>query len=431
MTSKQSMRFAQQLYEEGLITYHRTDSFNLSSSSLEQARKYIQQKYGDQYLPEKPRVFSRKSKNAQEAHEAIRVTQVSRTSDQVQAMGKKMTPRHAKLYDLIWKRFVASQMNPALYDQTTVLINAKSPQAIAGVQAKEVTLKSNGSVLKFDGWMRLFQSRQDQILPSVEEAQILYYQNLNAVQKFTQPPPRFNDASLVKELESKGIGRPSTYASIISVIVDRGYVQRLEKKFWATKVGITVADFLVKHFKDVMDYDFTKEMEDDLDIISHGKKDWRKVLASFYKPFIKNVKDVEKNAERATVPVEKTGKKCPDCHKTDGGEIVIREGRFGKFLSCSRFPDCKFTENIVEDLGGQKCPLCGEGKVIMRNTRWGKKFFGCQKYPECDWASWKQPEKDLKITPAEWKKMQAERAARAKKRGKGKWKTKGKKAKKK
>ncbi len=229
---------------------------------------------------------------------------------------------------------------------------------------------------------------------------------------------------MVKELEKRGIGRPSTYASIISVIVDRGYVERIDKRFTATAVGLTVSDFLCKYFKEIMDYDFTAEMEDDLDVISNGKKEWRQVIASFYKPFIKNVDKVTKDADRVQVPVEKTGKKCPVCGQTEGGEVVIRTGKFGKFLSCSRFPECKYTENIVEKLEGVNCPLCQEGKVIVKNTRWGKSFFGCERYPECDWASWKKPEKGMRVTPKEWAKMQAERAAKAearKKSGKGRW----------
>lgn len=418
MTSKQTMRLAQNLYEEGLITYHRTDSFNLSQQAVAAARQYIQTEYGDSYLPGAPRIFTKKSKNAQEAHEAIRVTDVTKLSGDIHGHAAKITPRHIKLYDLIWRRFVASQMEAARYDQTSLKIAAQPEAKSKKKSAQEVLLKSTGSVLKFDGWMKLFQSQQDRILPPVEVDQELFWQDLNAAQKFTQPPPRYNDASLVKELEKRGIGRPSTYASIISVIVDRGYVERIERRFWATKVGVTVSDFLIKYFEQIMDYEFTAEMEDDLDVVANGEKDWRKIVAEFYKPFAKNVEDVIKNAKRVQVPVEKTGKKCPECGKTEEGEVVIREGRFGKFLSCSRFPECKYTENIVEKVDGVKCPLCQEGKVIVKNTRWGKQFYGCERYPECDWASWQKPEKGLKITAAEWKKMQAERAKKKKARAK-------------
>ena len=411
MTSKQTMRLAQQLYEEGLITYHRTDSVNLSSQSIAMARDYINQRYGQEYLPSSPRVFRGKSKNAQEAHEAIRITDVALSSDDVRTKSSKFTERHVKLYDLIWRRFVSSQMKEALYDQTAITIAATADKNI-------YTLRASGSVLKFDGWMRLFPSRSDTLLPEVSSKQNLAFVQENALQKFTQPPPRYNDASLVKELEKRGIGRPSTYASIISVIVDRGYVDRIDKRFIATPIGTTVSDFLLKHFPQIMDYDFTAEMEEDLDRISQGKKEWKKVVKDFYQPLDKTIEKVKDDADRVQIPVEKTGEKCPTCGESDGGEVVIRTGRFGKFKSCSRFPDCKYTENIVENLGDQQCPLCQKGDVIIKNSRWGKSFFGCSRYPECDWASWQKPEPGLKLTKAEWEKMQAERKARAAKRKK-------------
>lgn len=425
MTSKQTMRLAQQLYEEGLITYHRTDSVNLSQQALGMAREYLQSTYGSHYIPEKPRYFSSKSKNAQEAHEAIRVTDPKVTADQVPAAGAKMTARHQKLYELIWRRFLASQMKSAIYDQTAVLIDSKA----SATDSQTITLKANGSVLKFDGWMKLFPQRQDRILPDVQEGQQLGANEIFAAQKFTQPPPRYNDASLVKELEKRGIGRPSTYASIISVIEDRGYVTRDQKRFVATPVGMTVCDFLVKHFETIMDYDFTAEMEEDLDRIARNEKEWKSILRSFYTPFAKTIEKVEETADRAKVPVEKTGEECPTCRENvekgelaaqEIGEIVIRSGRFGKFKSCSRFPDCKFTQNIVEKLDGQNCPLCEEGDIIIKKSRWGKPFFGCGRYPDCDWASWKKPEPGLKISAAEWKQMQEERKERMAKRKKTK-----------
>jgi DNA topoisomerase-1 len=425
MTSKQTMRLAQQLYEEGLITYHRTDSFNLSTQALDMARGHIKTVYGDKYLPEKPRVFASKSKNAQEAHEAIRVTDINVTGTDVLKAGKKMTNRHQQLYDLIWKRFVASQMEKAVYDQTTFFVESTN----AAHSKTAVTSKATGSVLRFDGWMKLFPGSGDTILPEVAEGQPVAAEEVLGVQKFTQPPARYNDASLVKELEKKGIGRPSTYASIISVIESRGYVVRDNRRFVASPVGITVVDFLKKHFDTIMDYDFTAEMEEDLDRISRGEKEWKSILREFYKPFAAKIEKVEEKAERAKVPVEKTGEKCPTCQEqvdagelpaADQGEIVIRSGRFGKFKSCSRFPDCKFTENIVEKLGDQKCPVCDEGDIIIRKSRWGKPFYGCSRYPDCDWASWGKPEPGLKISKAEWKKMQEERKARMEKRKKAK-----------
>ena len=268
------------------------------------------------------------------------------------------------------------------------------------------------------------------------EKQDLFFAQLNSAQKFTQPPARFNDASVIKELEKRGIGRPSTYASIISVIVTRGYVERENKRFFATPVGMTVSDFLIKHFKDIMDYDFTAEMEEDLDRIARGEKDWRKIVGEFYKPLEAQIEKVVDKAERMQVPVEKTGDKCPTCleaqkaNTLEGeiGEVVIRTGKFGKFKSCSKYPECKFTENIVITVDDVVCPLCGKGEVIAKNTRWGKLFYGCGTYPKCDWASWKKPEKGDKVTPAEWKVMQEERKKRAEARkarfaAKGKGKT--------
>ena len=411
-SAKQTMSLAQQLYEEGLITYHRTDSFNLAASAVEMARSYIADNYGQEFLPKEARVFSKKSKNAQEAHEAIRVTDVN-TRENDLPNNDKLTDRHHRLYDLIWRRFVASQMEAAVYDQTTILVEAKKKEA-----KNTYLFKTVGSVMKFIGWKKLFKNAEDRLLPDLTEGEKLNYLDINPLQKFTQPPARYNDASLVKELEKRGIGRPSTYASIISVIVDRAYVDRQEKRFFATPVGITVSDFLVENFEEIMDYDFTAEMEEDLDRISLGKKDWVKVVDSFYKPLSKKIKTVDKDADRVQVPVEKTGEKCPECaklveagelKKSEAGEIVIRTGRFGKFKSCSRYPDCKFTENIIETLPDQKCPLCGEGEVIVRNTRWGKPFFGCGRYPDCDWASWKKPSPDYKVTKKEWEEIKKRR----------------------
>ncbi len=424
MTSKQTMTLAQHLYEEGLITYHRTDSFSLSGNALSMARGYIQGRYGEEYLPEKPRVFANKSKNAQEAHEAIRVTDVNFPVDEVPAKGAKLTARHQKLYDLIWRRFVASQMERAVYDQTKIVITATAKDKKSFSKA---SLKTNGSILKFDGWMKLFPSGTDTILPDVKDGQDLYYQDLNAAQKFTQPPARYNDASLVKELEKLGIGRPSTYASIISVIEDRGYVEREDKKFKPTAVGTTVSDFLVKNFTDIVDYDFTAEMEEDLDRIARGEKEWRKVLGVFYKPFEKKIDEVLENAERSKVPVEKLNKPCPDCGKEEKGELVLRTGRFGKFISCSRFPDCKYTDNFEEKIEGVDCPLCQKGEVVVKRTRRGASFYGCSTYPKCDWASWKEPKKGDTVTAEEWAEQQAARKARMAKRKKGKAKAKKKK----
>jgi DNA topoisomerase-1 len=412
MSSKQTMRLAQDMYEEGLITYHRTDAVNLSTQAIGMARSYIEKTFGKEYLPAQPRAFANKSKNAQEAHEAIRVTDVYVSANKVGTLGGKMSERHAKLYDLIWRRFLASQLPSAVYDQTTITVEAKMTTDVA-------TLRSSGSILKFDGWLKLFPDREDTILPSLEKGEVVDFREKNAAQKFTQPPPRYNDASLVKQLEQQGIGRPSTYASIISVIEDRGYVERDAKRFVASAIGMTVSDFLLQHFPVFMEYQFTAEMEEDLDRISRGEKNWVKVVADFYKPFHEKIAAAG-DADRAQVPVEKTGEKCPKCGDLPegGGEIVIRSGRYGKFKSCSRFPECDFTENIVDKVEGVVCPLCQTGEVIARKSRWGKEFFGCARYPECDWASWKKPEVGMVVTAEEWKAQQAIRKEKAAKRAK-------------
>jgi len=412
-SGKQTMQLAQQLYEEGLITYHRTDSLNLSQSSIQMAREYVGRTFGEQYLPEKPRYFANKSKNAQEAHEAIRVTEASVMSDKIIHKSGRFSNQHVRLYDLIWRRFLASQMESAIYDQTTVTTEF-SPTQKSVIENGEA--RTTGSIISFDGWMRLFPSGEDVIIPDLQQDQSVAYTDHSAQQKFTQPPPRYNDASLIKILEQKGIGRPSTYASIISVIEDRGYVEKTDKKFFATAVGMTVTDFLMEHIGSFMDYEFTAEMEEDLDRIARGEKKWRKVVADFFGPFAKKIAKVEVNAERKQIPVEKTGVACPTCGETEHGEIVIRAGKFGKFKSCSRFPDCKYSENLVQTVVGVVCPLCQKGEVAIKQTRWGKSFFGCKRYPDCKWASWKQPEPGETITEAEWAVLQAAREERKQKR---------------
>ncbi len=411
-SGKQTMQLAQQLYEEGLITYHRTDSVNLSQTALDMAREYIGSQFGPNYLPAQPKFFAKQSKNAQEAHEAIRITHIGTMESDITSKSARFSSQHAKLYGLIWKRFVASQMETAVYDQTAVDVEFTPKKANI---VKNGVIKVTGSVLKFDGWMKLFPDREDSILPELVQGQVIHFTDMFAAQKFTQPPARYNDASLIKELEKKGIGRPSTYASIISVIIDRGYVEREQKKFFATAVGMTVTDFLIEHFEQIMDYEFTAEMEEDLDRISLGKKKWKDVVGSFYKPFEKKIELVTEKAERTQIPVEKTGEKCPDCGDTEHGEIVIRAGRFGKFKSCSRFPECKYTQNIVEVVEDVVCPLCQKGQVTIKNTRWGKPFFGCGRYPECNWASWKKPEKGEQITQAAWEVLQKAREERKQK----------------
>ncbi len=408
-SSKQTMRLAQGLYEEGLITYHRTDSVSLAGQAVAAARDYITKHLGKPYLPDQPRFFANKSKNAQEAHEAIRVTDLELDPQKLSAEG--LTAQHVKLYDLIRRRFLASQMSAAQYDSTTVTITAEKNHHTAGLTA-------SGSILKFPGWLSQFSPGDDVILPPLKADQPLYFIDNRFAQKFTEPPARYNDASLVKELEKRGIGRPSTYASIISVLEERGYMTRENKRFTATNIGMTVCDFLIKYFSEFMEYDFTAAMEDDLDAIARGEKEWQKIVKVFYTPFHKQIEKVTKQAQRVTIPVEKTGEKCPLCGDTEKGEIVIREGRFGKFKSCSRFPECKFTQNLVETVSGLKCPLCGEGDVSVKKSRWGRTFYGCSRYPECDWAAPRPPAPGEKISKAKWAEIQVLRAERRKEREK-------------
>ena len=379
-SSKKTMQVAQKLYEQGDITYHRTDSLNLVGSAVEGVRKFIVSEFGKDYLPDRGVFYKTKGKVvAQEAHEAIRPTNLEIGTNSYKGEGK-MARDQEKLYGLIWRRTIACQMRPAVFDATTVVVEARGERSYE--------LRVTGEIIKFDGWRRLYKKVDGEtVLPQVEKGESLKNEGVVTEQKFTQPPPRYNDASLVKELEKRGIGRPSTYASIISTILARAYVNRESRRFFATKVGMAVSDFLVGNFKEEMDYDFTARMEDGLDEIAMGEKDWQKYLSDFYGPFEKKVEEVTEKAKRVEVPVEKTGEKCPECKE---GEVVIREGRFGKFLSCSRFPECKYTENYKEYVEGAKCEECGGGVVIKR-TRFGREFYGCDNYPKCKWATWKRP----------------------------------------
>lgn len=372
-SGKKTMSVAQRLYEEGLITYHRTDSLYLAGEAVAKARKYIETEWGKEYLPDKPRFYKTKSKSAQEAHEAIRPTRLK--SFKTEKIGKDFV----RLYRLIWSRFMGCQMIEARVKRTKVIVKADGHY-----------LESRGEVIVFDGWMKAMGKRKfgdDQQLPEMTEGDKLALVKLLGEQKFTLPPARYSEASLIKMLENLGIGRPSTYAPIISTIQSRGYVEKEEKQFKPTVVGEAVAKFLGKYFEEVMDYGFTAEMEDDLDKIAHGKREWQMVLGEFWGPFIRKVEKVEKTAERVKIETEKTGKKCPECKK---GVEVIRVGRFGKFLSCSTFPECKYTAKYLDKVG-KKCPECKKGDVIIKKTKKGRQFFGCSRYPECDWASWRKP----------------------------------------
>ena len=368
-SAKRTMRAAQKLYEEGLITYHRTDSFNISQAAITKAREFIKKTYGERYLPESPKYYKTTSKVVQEAHEAIRPTNLNEKAN--------LASDESKLYDIIFRRFIACQMTASIYDETVI-----------DVTAGNYLLRASGQIMKFDGWKKLFPRDENSIaLPDVKVDEPLQLIEVNPIQKFTEPPPRFNEASLIKMLEKLGIGRPSTYAPIISTIQIRNYVEKDEGTFSPTLVGVAVNDFLVKNFPEELNYEFTAEMEDDLDNIATGEKKWVDTIKKFWGPFGKKIKVVTKEGKRVKIETEKLGRKCPDCKK---GELVIRIGRFGKFISCSRFPDCKHTEKYLEKTGA-KCPDCKEGDVIIKKSGRGRKFFGCSRYPDCKWASWRKP----------------------------------------
>ncbi len=377
-SAKRTMALAQSLYEQGFITYHRTDSTNIASVAISKVREYVTKTYGPEYVPQTPNFYKKKAKSAQEAHEAIRPTDIT-------AKGKNaadgMEGPQKKLYDLIWHRFVASQMSVAVFDETTILVEAKTSGS------PTYLLRTSGQIMKFEGWRKMFPKGDDiVIVPAVTKGETLDLVKVNADQKFTLPPARFNEASIIKTLESLGIGRPSTYAPTISTIQARGYVEKDEGKFTPTAIGFAVNDFLVANFAKIVDYSFTAEMEGDLDNVAQGKAKWQKEIGKFWKPFETSVKAAEK-VDRVKIETEKLGRMCPTCKE---GELVIRTGRFGKFISCARFPECKHTEKFLVTIK-MKCPTCKEGEVVIKKTKKGRKFFGCSRYPDCNYASWKNP----------------------------------------
>jgi len=390
-TAKKTMSAAQGLYERGFITYMRTDSVNLSSAALNMVRSYIQESFGKNYLPAGARIYKTKSKGAQEAHEAIRPTNIKLISSQLASQGD-LTRDQVKLYDLIWKRMVACQMSEAVMDQTTVDVIAKKDDSL-------YTLRATGSVVKFDGWLKIYGKKESeeeeelktQVLPELKEKQDLNLIELKPEQHFTEPPPRYNEASLIKKLEELGIGRPSTYAPTLSTIQDRFYVERRERKLFPTPLGMVVTDFLMKNFPEIIDYSFTAHMEDQLDQIAEGQRHWQPTIKDFYIPFEKKLEKTEETAERVQLETETVDKKCSEC----GKQLVVRFGKFGKFLACSGFPECKHTE-AFEEIIDVPCPKCGGG-VVVRKTKSGRPFFGCKNYPKCDFASWTKPERETLI----------------------------------
>jgi len=373
--AKMTMRVAQQLYETGLITYHRTDSLNLSTTSLEAAKDFITKSYGISYYPKTSRVFKTKSKGAQEAHEAIRPTDPAKTPEQT----SKLDQNQFKLYNLIWSRFVASQMSQAVFDATTV-----------DVQAAKYTFRANGQMLKFDGFLKVYPMKFEEAdLPQVDKDEILDLKKLTPSQHFTQPPPRYNEASLIKALETYGIGRPSTYAPTLSTIQERNYVEKDDqRRLIPTEIGEVVDTLLVQHFPEIVDIDFTAKMEEDLDKIVDNKKEWVPMIREFYEPFAKNLEKKEKEVTKQKIALEETDKICPKCRKP----IIIRLGKYGKFYACSGFPECKHTESLEQAQGPKiPCPKCQKGNLVHKRTKTKKIFYGCDQYPDCDYALWDKP----------------------------------------
>lgn len=370
-SGKQTMSAAQRLYEKGLITYHRTDSVYLSDKAIAEFRDFIEKKYGKEYVVEKVRVYKNNSKNAQEAHEAIRPTNVEMLEP------ADVDARELKLYQMIWRRAVATQAAAARMKNTTVVLSNKNG-----------LFKSTGVTMLFEGFLKIsMEKHEDQLLPILKQGESLSSLSSCKVEETeTNPPPRYTDASLVGSLEKQGIGRPSTYAPIISTIQARQYVEKEEGKYRPTALGNAANEFLVKNFEDILSLPFTAGMEENLDKIALGKMAWKKMMKDFYEDFEKEVKNVEATAERVKVEVEKTGEKCPECKE---GDLVIRVGKFGKFVSCSRFPECKYTAQFKEE-AGFACPICGKEGVVRR-TKTGRRFYGCSDYPNCKWAGWKKP----------------------------------------
>ncbi|MEO8065441.1 MAG: type I DNA topoisomerase [Candidatus Doudnabacteria bacterium] len=385
-SAKQTMMYAQQLYEgvelgednaTGLITYMRTDSVNLADQALQSAHDAILAKYGKNYLLDQPRKYASKQKNAQEAHEAVRPTELTRDPDSVKDFLDK---NQLRLYDLIWKRTIATQMPEAVFDATSVDID------MAG-QTKKYIFRATGQVIKFDGFMKVYlegtddeEAEEEGLLPDLAKGDQPKVLKTIPKQHFTQPPPRFTDASLIKALEEFGIGRPSTYAPTISTIQERGYVNKIDKKFHPTDIGFVVNDILVEHFPAVVDLQFTAKMEEELDEIAEGTKQWVPVIREFYEPFHKNLKLKETEVEKH---VEMLEEKCP----LSGHPLQIKFGRFGKFIACSNYPECKYTrpmpeeQKIIDENSGVICDVCGR-PMVVKFGRFGS-FLGCSGYPEC------------------------------------------------
>jgi DNA topoisomerase-1 len=439
-TASRTMRVAQQLYEGldiggetvGLITYMRTDSVNLAQEAIDELRAFIAERYGKDKLPHHSPVYKTKSKNAQEAHEAIRPTSVRHTPDEIKG---HLSAEQLKLYELIWKRTIACQMIHATIDTVSIDFDCGAGN----------TFRATGSTVVDPGYMAVYQEGEDDakgeggdtLLPPLKPGDTCLLNDIRADQHFTEPPPRYTEASLVKALEEYGIGRPSTYATIISTLQQREYVTLEKKRFYPTDVGRVVSKFLTEHFNQYVDYDFTARLEDELDAVSRGEKDWVPVMESFWKPFKHLVDDKESSVSRSDVTTEATDEICPKCGKPlnirlgrrgrfigcsgypecdytrnvddeRGAEepeivegrscpecqspLIVRTGRNGKFIGCSGYPSCTYTEPLEKpEATGVSCPQCGKGEILKRKSRRGKIFYSCSRYPECSYAIWNQP----------------------------------------
>ncbi len=439
-TASRTMRIAQQLYEGmdiggetvGLITYMRTDSVNLAQEAIDELRGFIPERFGDGTLPDQPRTFKTKAKNAQEAHEAIRPTSVRHTPEDIK---KYLSAEQLKLYTLIWKRTIACQMIHAT-------INTVSVDFACGEGNR---FRATGSTVVDPGFMAVYQEGVDdskgdsdeKLLPPLEKGDSCKLNEIRADQHFTEPPPRYSEASLVKALEEHGIGRPSTYATIISTLQAREYVTLEKKRFYPTDVGRVVSKFLTEHFTRYVDYDFTARLEDELDAVSRGEKDWVPLMREFWKPFKTTVKEKDESVSRSDVTTEDMDEDCPKCGKTlqlrlgrrgrfigcsgypdcdytrnvdddrnsaepevvEGrscpqceSPLIIRSGRYGKFIGCSSYPDCKYIEPLEKpENTGVQCPQCKKGNILKRKSRRGKIFYSCERYPDCDYALWNPP----------------------------------------
>jgi len=424
-SSKQTMMAAQKLYEQGLITYMRTDSTNLSMESMLSAQKTITQLFGKNYALPTPRFYKTKSKNAQEAHEAIRPAYPEKTPTELES---SLEPSQYKIYRLIWNRMLASQMQPAKFDSVKMDIEAKGKK-------NTYLLRANGSTLLFDGYLKVYsnQAIAENILPALEKNDALELIEATATEKSTTQPPRYSEATLIKVMEENGIGRPSTYAPTITTIVERKYVEKNEeRRLFPLEIGTLVSDLLVAHFADIVDIGFTANIEEEFDKIAEGQSEWVPVIRDFYGPFHKNLLSKTKEVSKEDFQ-EKLGRSCPDC----GGDLIMKFGRFGKFIACTNYPECKYTEKTesekkidaensneicdicgapmvvkrgrfgaflgcsnypeckgikkIENKTGLKCPRCNVGDIVERKSKRGRIFFGCNSYPKCDFAIWNKP----------------------------------------